>query len=58
MAKKGSQEVSGLTKAFEDGRKLTQLTCHLELLSSEREAELCTFKGLPSVGDNSVQVNA
>ena len=27
MAKYGFQEVSGLTKAFEDGRKLAQLTC-------------------------------
>ena len=27
MAGNGSQEVSGLTKAFEDGRKLAQLTC-------------------------------
>ena len=27
MAGYGSLEISGLTKAFEDGRKLAQLTC-------------------------------
>ena len=38
--------------------KKSAVYSRLDLLLSEREAELCAFEGLPKVGDGSAQVNA
>ena len=59
MVFKKSADSRRLLRTEESWRSLlVAVYSRLDLLSSEREAELCAFEGLPSVVDDSVQVNA
>lgn len=58
MCKNGSKPLRGLTKVFEDGRKLAQLSyiavvvcSHVHVSQSELVAEVCGFKGFLSAGE-------